>query len=252
MGATHAADWGCGRRGELPWSAFAKLGAIAAMTARHHGRRPGGPRGRGRERAPWSWPGGPLPPGFGPPGFGPFGGRHGWGRGPRSKRGNVRAAILALLAEEPRNGYQIIQEINERSGGAWKPSPGAVYPALSQLADEGLIRGEEGEGRKTFQLTEAGRAYVDDHPDEVRAPWEDMTADLHDDVHALFRLAGQTGMAVVQVAQAASPAQLAQASDILSETRRKLYRLLAEDEEGDQDDQGDAAEPGAAAEGPTS
>jgi DNA-binding PadR family transcriptional regulator len=145
MGASHAH---AGPWGGPPWEAIAQR-ALAAMSA--HGRRHGKPFGR---PGPWSWgPGGPGPL---PPGFGPFGGHHFWGRGPKAKRGNVRAAVLALLTEEPRNGYQIIQAINERSGGAWKPSPGAVYPALSQLADEGLIRGEEGEGRKTFHLTDAG------------------------------------------------------------------------------------------------
>jgi DNA-binding PadR family transcriptional regulator len=222
MGASHAH---AGPWGGPPWEAIAQR-ALAAMSA--HGRRHGKPFGR---PGPWSWgPGGPGPL---PPGFGPFGGHHFWGRGPKAKRGNVRAAVLALLTEEPRNGYQIIQAINERSGGAWKPSPGAVYPALSQLADEGLIRGEEGEGRKTFHLTDAGRAYVAEHPDEVAAPWEDVTADLHDDVHGLFRLAGQTGMAIVQVAQAGTPAQVAQASEILAETRRRLYRLLADDDNAD-------------------
>jgi DNA-binding PadR family transcriptional regulator len=222
MGASHAH---AGPWGGPPWEAIAQR-ALAAMAA--HGHRHGKPFGR---PGPWSWgPGGPGPL---PPGFGPFGGHHFWGRGPKAKRGNVRAAVLALLTEEPRNGYQIIQAINERSGGAWKPSPGAVYPALSQLADEGLIRGEEGEGRKTFHLTDAGRAYVAEHPDEVAAPWEDVTADLHDDVHGLFRLAGQTGMAIVQVAQAGTPAQVAQASEILAETRRRLYRLLADDDNAD-------------------
>lgn len=224
MGASHAH---AGPWGGPPWEAIAQR-VLTAMSG--HGRRHGKSFGRSGP-GPWSW--GPGAPGPLPPGFGPFGGHQFWGRGPKSKRGNVRAAILALLTEEPRNGYQVIQAIHERSGGAWKPSPGAVYPALSQLADEGLIRGEEGEGRKTFHLTDAGRAYVAEHPDEVAAPWEDVTADLHDDVHGLFRLAGQTGMAIVQVAQAGSPAQVAQAAEILSETRRRLYRLLADDDNAD-------------------
>src|SRR3954465_2175874 len=96
--------------------------------------------------------------------------------GPRARRGDVRAAILALLAEEPRNGYQLIQEIEARSGGEWRPSPGAIYPALQQLTDEGLIEGTEGEGRKTFRLTDAGRSYVEQHADEVNSPWEAMTS----------------------------------------------------------------------------
>jgi DNA-binding PadR family transcriptional regulator len=241
MSATHSAPWDCAR-GLPSLASLARLAALAAAArgGGRHGHRGGGGRGApggrwgpgGRGGAPWGWPGqAGFPPGFG--GFGGFGGHFG-GRGPKAKRGNVRAAILALLAEEPHNGYQIIQAINERSGGAWKPSPGAVYPALSQLADEGLIRAEERDGRKTFELTDAGRAYMADHPDEVAAPWEEVTADLHDDVHGLFRLAGQTGMAIVQVAQAGSPAQIAKAAEVLAETRRTLYRLLAEGDNTDE------------------
>src|SRR4029077_4932729 len=88
--------------------------------------------------------------GFGP-GAGPY-----W-RARKARRGDIRTAALLLLAEEPRNGYQIMQEVEERSGGAWRPSPGSVYPALSQLEDEGLIRSEEHDGRKVFALTDAGR-----------------------------------------------------------------------------------------------
>jgi DNA-binding PadR family transcriptional regulator len=165
------------------------------------------------------------------PGGAPFGpphrGRGGW----KAKRGDVRAAILALLAEQPRNGYQVIQEIGERSGGAWTPSPGAVYPALQQLADEGLIAGEESEGRKTFHLTDAGRTYVEEHADQVRAPWEAMQAEADGDVGNLFKLAAQTGAAIVQVAQAGTEGQIAEARQILSDTRRRLYQLLAEDTE---------------------
>ena len=94
-------------------------------------------------------------------------------RGPRAKRGDVRAAALALLAEQPMNGYQIIQEIGERSGGVWRPSPGSIYPALQQLEDEGLIRAEAGEGgRRAFQLTDEGRAYAAAHSAELTAPWD--------------------------------------------------------------------------------
>src|SRR6266480_3434189 len=123
-----------------------------------------GPKGQGHWGGgfggPWGgwWPGSPGPPGA--------------ARGPKAGRGDVRAAILALLREGPRTGYQIMSEIEERSGGAWRPSPGAVYPALSQLADEGLIAGEESGGRRAFRLTEAGREYVEQHPERARGAWE--------------------------------------------------------------------------------
>src|ERR1700756_1419759 len=84
------------------------------------------------------------------------------GRGRKARRGDVRAAALLLLAEEPRNGYQIMQEIEQRSGGVWRPSPGSVYPALAQLEDEGLVGVEERDGRRTYVLTGAGRAYVEE------------------------------------------------------------------------------------------
>jgi DNA-binding PadR family transcriptional regulator len=181
---------------------------------RRGGRR-GGPRGRG---GPWGFPG-------------PFGGAPPWGgRRSKARRGDVRAALLALLAEESRNGYQLIQQIEDRSGGEWRPSPGAVYPALQQLTDEGLIEAEEHDGRRTFRLSESGRAYVEAHPDEVNAPWEAMTSDVRDDVRELFTTAARTGSAVMQIVHTGSEEQVAQAQRILSETRRSLYRLLADDE----------------------
>ncbi|KAB8184888.1 PadR family transcriptional regulator [Microbispora catharanthi] len=189
----------------------------------HEHRHRGGMRGRG----PW---GGFGPGPFGPPWAGgnfPFGPR-GFGRPRKAKRGDVRAAILALLSEEPRNGYQIIQEIAERSQGGWKPSPGAVYPALQQLTDEGLVRAEETDGRKTFQLTEAGRAYVEEHGDEVRAPWEEMTPDIGDNVHELFDLSRQAASALFQIAHSGTEGQVRQARQVLTETRRQLYRILAD------------------------
>ncbi|MDF5757930.1 PadR family transcriptional regulator [Spongiactinospora sp. TRM90649] len=193
---------------------------------------PGGPRGGGphEHRARGGHRGGPFPFDFGRglfgPGFQP-GGRH-FGRARKAKRGDVRAAILALLAEEPRNGYQIIQEIGERSQGGWRPSPGAVYPALQQLADEGLVRAEESEGRKTFQLTEEGRAYVTEHPDEVRAPWEEMVPDVDSGTWELMDTARQSAFAMMQILQTGSEAQIREARQTLIETRRKLYRILAE------------------------
>src|SRR5690349_3208445 len=128
--------------------------------ARHRHRGFGRAHGHGQQGF---GPGGPLGPG-GP--FGPF------GRGRRARRGDIRTAALLLLAEEPRNGYQIMQELEERSGGAWRPSPGSVYPALAQLEDEGLVRVEEVDGRKTYALTDAGRAYVQER--KLGAPWEQL------------------------------------------------------------------------------
>ena len=104
------------------------------------------------------------------------------GRGPRVRRGDVRAAILDLLAEgQPWNGYQIIQEIGARTQGVWRPSAGSVYPALQQLEDEALIQAEAGEDRRRkYTLTEEGRAYVAEHADELRASWDAVTGSVDD------------------------------------------------------------------------
>jgi DNA-binding PadR family transcriptional regulator len=143
----------------------------------------------------------------------------------------VRAAALVLLAEEPRNGYQIIQEIGERSGGVWQPSPGSVYPALAQLEDEGLIQSETPEGgRRHYTLTSDGRDYVAAHPGEMQAPWEAVARSVGPDALELRRLFGEVMMAAVQVVRVGSGDQVTQAHQILTETRRKLYRILAADE----------------------
>ncbi|TDC94241.1 PadR family transcriptional regulator [Actinomadura sp. 7K507] len=198
----------------------------------------GGPWGRGDiPNLGWLFGGGPGPGPWGPPGgFGPGprppwarGRGAPWGRGPKARKGNVRAAILVLLAEEPRNGYQIIQEINERSDGAWKPSPGAVYPALQQLADEGLIAGEEAAGRRSFHLTGEGRAYVEENAARLSEPWAEMTPEYGEGVPELFKQAAQTGAAVMQIVHSGSAEQVTQARDVLSDTRRSLYRILADD-----------------------
>jgi DNA-binding PadR family transcriptional regulator len=164
-------------------------------------------------------------------------------RGPRVKRGDVRAAALALLAEEPRNGYQIIQEIGERSGGVWRPSPGSVYPALQQLEDEGLIQAETPEGgRRRYALTTDGETYVAEHPEEVRAPWDMVARSVGDGAIEVRDLIGQLAMAAVQVVRVGDEAQVAQAHKILTDARRSLYRILAADDEEPAGDQEPAGE----------
>jgi DNA-binding PadR family transcriptional regulator len=153
-------------------------------------------------------------------------------RGSRARRGDVRAAALALLTEQPMNGYQIIQEIGERSGGVWRPSPGSVYPALQQLEDEGLIRAEAGDGgRRAFQLTEAGQAYATAHPDELKAPWDVVAGSAGGAAIEMRKLIGQVGMAAFQVISAGTDAQAAQARKVLTDARKSLYRILAADED---------------------
>jgi DNA-binding PadR family transcriptional regulator len=165
----------------------------------------------------------------GPP-FGPWwaGGPRGW-RGPKARRGDVRAAILAVLSEQPMNGYQIIQEIASRSGGVWKPSPGSIYPTLQQLEDEDLVRVEADGGRRVYTLTDEGRSYVSEHADEVSAPWQAM-GEAGEDDGGLKPLIGQAAAAVWQIVATGTPEQQAKGRDALVEFRRKLYSILAEDD----------------------
>jgi DNA-binding PadR family transcriptional regulator len=153
----------------------------------------------------------------------------------------VRAAILALLREGPLNGYQIMSEIEERSSGAWRPSPGAVYPALSQLADEGLIAAAESGGRRAYSLTEAGREYVEQNPDMARGAWESMAQQEAWQVPGLFAEAARLGGGIVQIAHAGTPEQVRAAERLLERTRRDLYRILADDDDDldDEDEDGD-------------
>jgi len=189
--------------------------------------------------------------GFGGMGFGPGGGRGFGGRPgmnptaglweamehlrsafdqrpstPRMARGDVRAAVLALLAEQPMHGYQIIQEIEERSGGSWKPSAGSVYPTLQLLADEGLIEAAEQGGRKTYSLTEAGRAVADE---AGTPPWESSGARAGSASFGALPKAGvDLAGAAAQVARTGTPEQVQQAIEVLDEARRKLYAILAD------------------------
>jgi DNA-binding PadR family transcriptional regulator len=165
-------------------------------------------------------------------GFGGWGGRGGpHGHRRRMRRGDVRAALLVLLAEEPRTGYGLMEEIEERSGGAWRPSPGSVYPTLQQLEDEGLVVSGEGKGRQPFEVTAEGRAYVEEHRDELGEPWAKLADGIGEERLGLKGLVGQIGAAAFQVGSAGDDAQVTKAKELLEETRRGLYRILAEDDE---------------------
>jgi DNA-binding PadR family transcriptional regulator len=148
--------------------------------------------------------------------------------GTRMGRGDVRAAVLALLAEKPMHGYQIIQQIEERSGGSWKPSPGSVYPTLQLLADEGFIQAEESNGRKTYSLTEEGRE-VADGAAERSAPWEGSGARDSGRTGALPKAGVDLAQAVAQVGRSGSPKQVNEAVAVLEEARRKIFSILAQD-----------------------
>jgi DNA-binding PadR family transcriptional regulator len=164
-------------------------------------------------------------------GFGPGGGPPWGGGGRKARRGDIRTAALLLLAEEPRNGYEIMREVQERSEGAWRPSPGSVYPALQQLEDEGLIRSEEVDGRKLFQLTVDGLARVEERDPEQPAPWEQMSGEPGSKGHDLGKVMREVAFAFMQVMRAGTEEQQEQARKALVTVRRELYRILADGSE---------------------
>ncbi|GHF11543.1 transcriptional regulator [Pseudolysinimonas yzui] len=155
-------------------------------------------------------------PAFGPRGF-----------GGRARKGDVRSAILSLLGEGPTNGYGLIKAIHAKSDGAWRPSPGSVYPTLQQLVDEGLIAPTSQGPRAEYDLTDEGRAYVADHADEIAAAWTQSRnpwKEQGDLMTAARKLAG----VVRQVAAEGTTEQRASASAKLDDLRRELYRMLGE------------------------
>ncbi|ROS61384.1 PadR family transcriptional regulator [Frigoribacterium sp. PhB160] len=145
--------------------------------------------------------------------------------GSRAPRGEVRAAILALLSERPMHGYQIIHEIDERSGGDWKPSAGSVYPTLQLLADEGLISAEETDGRKVWSLTDTGRAAAGVDP---AASWTAPRSG-GDRRTALPKAGVELARATAQVGRTGTSAQVDEAVAVLDEARRRIYSILARD-----------------------
>ncbi|KOX17457.1 PadR family transcriptional regulator [Saccharothrix sp. NRRL B-16348] len=184
----------------------------------------GGGFGGGFDRG-GPFPGPPLPPE--PPGFPGHGHGRGRGRGGRQRKGNVRTAVLALLAERPMHGYEMIQEISARTDGLWRPSPGSVYPTLQLLADEGLVAStEEAGGKKLFTLTETGRGTAAKL--EGAPPWQQVNDDLDQHAAKLRTAARHLGAAMQQMAHAGTREQQARAVEVLSEARRKLYAILGE------------------------
>jgi DNA-binding PadR family transcriptional regulator len=156
----------------------------------------------------------------------------GWGRGgpwgggrQRAQRGDVRTAVLDVLEEQPRHGYEVIRELEARSGGRWRPSPGSVDPTLQMLEDEGLVTGEERDGKRVYSLTEAGRAALEERRErgDWKPPWEGG-----DDAGPLKEAAFPLMAAVMQVANSGTEQQVQVAVDALTEARKKIYAALAE------------------------
>jgi DNA-binding PadR family transcriptional regulator len=163
--------------------------------------------------------------GFGRMGFGAFG--RGWGGPRRARRGDVRFALLRIISERPMHGYDLIKELEQRSGGMWRPSPGSIYPTLQLLEEEGLIKGADQDGKRVYSITDAGTAELEERSQRAGdAPWDfgpaaEGLGALRD---AGFQLVG----AAMQVARTGSKEQREQTAEILAEARRKIYALLAE------------------------
>lgn len=241
----HREHRGGGRHGRYEAPGF-PLEALAGWVVARGKAGRGGPHGGGHH--------GPTPEqiealmalrgmrGGGPGGAGPFSRGGPRGRG-RRRRGDVRLAVLRLLAEEPRNGYQLMQTIEERSEGQWRPSPGSMYPTLSQLEDEGLIQSAEADGARRFEITDAGREALQERAGEPD-PWSPQP---DADAHAMSELGPLVlgiGKAVWQVASVGDDSQRSRAAELLAETRRRLYGILAEDSDEELDDPPASGEPG--------
>jgi len=225
---------GCGPHGEGQGRrrrACGPGGECGPARFRSGGPGEGGGQGRGKGEGKGRGRGHGHGPGFGP-GFGGHGfGGPGHGRGPwaRAKRGDVRAAILLALSDEPMHGYQIMQQLEQRSGGAWRPSPGSVYPTLQLLEDQGLIKGEEAEGKRVFSLTEAGVAEAAVVKERLGdSPFGE--GGEQNPRAALFQAVIALHGATKQVGMTGSADDVQKALAIVKDARKRLYELLAEAE----------------------
>lgn len=151
--------------------------------------------------------------------------------GRRQRRGDVRAAVLVLLDEKPGNGYQLIQELTERSNETWRPSPGSIYPVLQQLEDEGLVTASAAGTGRSYALTDAGRQLVNEQREQLGRPWENTDGGANASARELMGTGRQVLLAARQVLIAGSEAQIAKATTVLTEARRAIYSILAEGEE---------------------
>ncbi|MFD0546050.1 PadR family transcriptional regulator [Streptomyces mexicanus] len=152
-------------------------------------------------------------------------------RAHKAGRGDIRNAALTLLAEQPANGYQIIQYIAERSHGSWRPSPGAVYPALQGLEQDGLVEQVDGAGRKAYRLTDAGRDHVAEHRARLDALWDGLATAVDERAVEINTLCEHVVTAVRHVLHDADDERYDRTRRILLDTRRSLYRLLAEQDD---------------------
>ncbi|WP_045741451.1 PadR family transcriptional regulator [Actinoplanes rectilineatus] len=198
------------------------------MRNMHEGHGGFGWSGEGRRRGFGFGPGFPFGGPGGPGGFPPDFGRHGPRRGGRGGRQSVRPAILALLLERPMHGYEMIQELDARTNGIWRPSPGSVYPTLQLLEDEGKIEATADGSRKSFQLTDEGRAEAE--AAAQNPPWAQIGDETMNQVQDFRDAAVGIMSALKQVGFSGTPEQRQKALEVLNDTKRKLYAILADSE----------------------
>src|SRR5262252_3350727 len=145
----------------------------------------------------------------------------------RMRRGDIRTALLATLTENPGHGYDLMQALEDKSGGVWRPSPGSVYPTLQLLEDEGLVRSTERDGKRVFEITDAGRAEAASRVEQDGGPpWETTGRggrpgrEARDAFAQLFR-------AFKQIAEVGSPEQIERGLAVITDARKQLYQILA-------------------------
>jgi len=153
----------------------------------------------------------------------------GWrGGGRRMRRGDIRTALLSALTDGPAHGYEIIRRLEEKSGGTWRPSPGSVYPTLQLFEDEGLVRSEERDGKRVYELTDEGRTEAQERVQRMgSAPWEEDAGD--NELQRLIKAASQILVAAKQIARSGDAAQMERATTVIRATSKELYKILAED-----------------------
>jgi len=144
------------------------------------------------------------------------------------RRGDIRTALLTALTDGPAHGYEIIGRLEEKSGGMWRPSPGSVYPTLQLFEDEGLVRSEQRDGKRVYELTDAGRAEAAERAERGgAAPWEGGDGD--NELQSLLRSAAQLFAAAKQIARQGDADQMERAATVIRATTKELYKVLAED-----------------------
>ncbi len=151
------------------------------------------------------------------------------GGGRRMRRGDIRTALLSALTDGPAHGYELIGRLEEKSGGTWRPSPGSVYPTLQLFEDEGLVRSEERDGKRVYELTDAGRVEAADRVARFGdSPWDDDSASVTE-FQGLMRSAVHLLAAAKQIARTGDPSQMERATTAIRATGKELYKILAED-----------------------